>query len=135
MKKSLLVCFIMTLCTSFPAAGQAPQSNGPALVESKCNSGFKECQESLSDFKEAQRFMQMKDALRADLSGMEKSRATRAKIAPVRVAVVNRPETGGTVVYGANVGTSVSSAVPATSAVQPVSLKSMVVAPANRHTP
>jgi hypothetical protein len=135
MKKLSLACLILSFSAAFSAAGPAPQSNPQTLGKSKCSSGFKECQESLNDFKEAERFMQLKASVHADLSGLEKSRATRSKIAPVRDAGVHRMKTGNAVVYSAIMGTNGSSAVPATSMVQPVSLKSIVAAPRYKQMP
>ena len=124
MKKLTLVCLLLSLCASSIVAGPPPHSNRQTSGESKCSAGFKECQESLIDFKAAEQFMQLKATVLADLNRLEKSRPTKPKIAPVRDADVNRQKTGNGAIYSATVGPNRKSSVQAMSAAQPVSLES-----------
>ena len=124
MKKLTLVCLLLSLCASSIVAGPPPQSNRQTSGQSKCSAGFKECQESLIDFKAAEQFMQLKATVLADLNRLEKSRPTKPKTATVRNADVNRQKIGNAAVYSATVGPNRISSVQATSAVQPVSLES-----------
>ena len=124
MKRLTLACLLLSFCATSSVAGPAPQSNRQTSGESKCSAGFKECQESLNDFKEAEQFMQLKATVLADLNRLEKSRPTKPKIATVRDADVNRQKTGNGAVYSATVGPNRKSSVQVTSAVQPVSLES-----------
>ena len=124
MKRLTLACILLSFCATPSVAGQAPQSNRQTSGESKCSHGFKECKESLNDFKEAEKFMQLKATVLADLNRLEKSRPTKPKIAAVRNADVNRQKTGNGAVYSATVGPNRISSVQATSAVQPVLLES-----------
>ncbi len=81
-----------------------PKATGQTSGESKCSHGFKECKESLNDFKEAEQFMRLKATVLADVNRLEKSRPTKPKIATVRNADVNRQKTGNAAVYSATVG-------------------------------
>jgi len=129
MKRLTLGFILLSFCATPSVAGQAPQSNRQTSGESKCSHGFKECKESLNDFKEAEQFMQLKATVLADLNRLEKSRPTKPKIATVRNADVNRQKTGNGAVYSATVGPNRISSVQATSAVQPVSLESAAGTP------
>ena len=129
MKRLTLVFILLSFCATPPVAGQAPQSDRQTSGESKCSHGFKECKESLNDFKEAEQFMQLKATVLADLNRLEKSRLTKPKIATVRDADVNRRKSGNGAFYSATVGPNRISSVQATSAVQPVSLESVAGTP------
>jgi hypothetical protein len=129
MKRLTLACILLGFCATPSVAGPAPQSNRQTWAESKCSHGFKECRESLNDFKEAEQFMQLKSTVLADLSRLEKSRVTKPKIVSVRDADVNRQKTGNGAVYSATVGPNRISSVQAASAVLPVSLESAAGAP------
>jgi hypothetical protein len=129
MKRLTLACILLSFCATSSVAGPAPQSNRQTSGEGKCSHGFKECKESLNDFKEAEQFMQLKATVLADLNRLEKSRPTRPKIATVRVADVNRQKTGNGVLYSATAGPNGISSAQATSAVQPVSLESAAGTP------
>ena len=135
MKRLTLACLLLSFCATSSVAGPPPQSNRQTSGESKCSAGFKECQESLNDFKEAEQFMQLKATVLADLNRLEKSRPTKPKIATVRDADVNRQKTGNGAVYSATVGPNRKSSVQATSAVQPVSLESAAGTPGYKRTP
>ena len=124
MKRSTLACLLLSLCAASSVAGPAPQSARQTSGGSKCGAGFKECQESLKDFKEAEQFMQLRATVLADLNRLEKSRLTKPKIATARDADVNRQKTGNGGAYSATAGPNRISSVQATSAVQPVSLES-----------
>jgi len=129
MKRLTLACILLSFCATPSVAGPAPQSNRQTSGESKCSHGFKECKESLNDFKEAEQFMQLKATVLADLNRLEKSRLTKPKIATVRDADVNRRKSGNGAFYSATVGPNRISSVQATSAVQPVSLESVAGTP------
>ena len=129
MKRLTLAFIFLSFCATSSVAGPAPQSNRQTSGESKCSHGFKECKESLNDFKEAEQFMRLKATVLADLNRLEKSRPTKPKIASVRNADVNRQKTGNAAVYSATVGPNRISSVQATSAVQPVSLESAAGTP------
>jgi hypothetical protein len=122
MKKLTLACLLLSFSAASSVAAPAPRSNRPTAGESKCNTGFKECKKSLNDFKEAERFAQLKANVVADLNRLEKSRPTQPKT--VRDTDVNRQRTGNGSVYSAIVGPNRKPSVQATSAVQPVSLGS-----------
>ena len=100
------------------------QSDRQTSGESECSALFRECQESLKEFKEAKEFMQLKATVLADLDRLEKSRATKPKIASVRDPNLNHQNTRNAAVYSATVGQNRKSSTQATSPVQPVSLKS-----------
>jgi hypothetical protein len=129
MKRLTLACILLSFCATSSVAGPAPQSDRQTSGESKCSHGFKECRESLNDFKEAEEFMQLKATVLADLNRLEKSRPTKAKIVTVRDADVNRRKTGNGAVYSVTVGPNGKSSAQATSAVQPVSLRSAAGTP------
>ena len=118
MKRVILACFLLCLCARFSVAVPSPQSNFPASRESKCSKGFKECKESLKDFKDADEFMQTKATVFADLNRLENSISTKSNSATARDAHVNRQKTGSGVVYGATVGPNRPSSGQATSAAQ-----------------
>jgi hypothetical protein len=128
-KRLTLACILLSFCATCSVAGPAPQSNRQTSGESRCSAGFKECRESLTDFKEAEQFMQLKATVLADLNWSEKSGPTKPKIATVRDANVSRQKTGNGAVYSATVGPNRISSVQATSAVQPVSLESTAGTP------
>ena len=123
MKRLTLWCLLLSFCATSSVAGPAPQSDRQTSGEIKCGAGFKECQESLKDFKEAERFMQLKATVLADLNRLEKSRLTKPKIATVRNADLNRQKNGNGAIYSATVGANRRSSVQAASAVRPVSLE------------
>jgi hypothetical protein len=129
MKRLTLAFILLNFCATPSVAGPTPQSNLQTSGESKCSAGFKECKESLNDFKEAVQFMQLKATVIADLNRLEKSRPTKPKIATVRDADVNRWKTGNGAVYSATVGPNRISSAQATSAVQPVLLESAAGTP------
>ena len=129
MKRLTLGFILLSFCATPSVAGQAPQSNRQTSGESKCSHGFKECKESLNDFKEAEQYMQLKATVLADLNRLEKSRPTKPKIATVRNADVNRQKTGSAAVYHATVGPNGKASVQVTNAVQPVSLESAAGTP------
>jgi len=135
MKRLTLACLLLSFCATSSVAGPAPQSNRQTSGESKCSTGFKECKESLNDFKEAEPFMQLKATVLADLIRLEKSSPTKPKLAAVRDAHVNRQKTGNGAVYSATVGPNRESSVQATSASQPVSLESAAGTPSYRGMP
>ena len=129
MKRLALACMFLSFCATSSVAGPTPQSNGQTSGESNCSHGFKECKESLNDFKEAEQFMQLKATVLADLKRLEKSRPTKPKIATVRDADVNRRKTGNGAIYSVTVAPNGISSAQATSAVQPVSLRSAAGTP------
>ena len=135
MKRLTLACLLLSFCATSSAAGPAPQSNRQTSGESKCSIGFKECKETLSDFKEAEPFMQLKATVLADLIRLEKSSPTKPKLAAVRDAHVNRQKTGNGGVYSATVGPHRESSVQATIAIQPVSLESAAGSPSDNRMP
>ena len=92
MKRLTLACLLLSFCASSSVAGPAPQSNRQTSGESKCSAGFKECQESLNDFKEAEQFMQLKATVLADLDRLEKSRPTKPKNHPCSRSRCKSPE-------------------------------------------
>ena len=59
--------------------GPAVQDDCRALEEHTSIAGFKERKEGLSEYKEAQQFMQLKAAVYADLSRLEKSRHAKPR--------------------------------------------------------
>jgi hypothetical protein len=135
MNRLALACIVLSFCATSSVAGPTPQSNGQTSGENQCSHGFKECKESLNDFKEAEQFMQLKAAVLADLNRLETSRPTKPNIATVRDANVNRQKTGKGAVYSAIVGPNRISSVQATSAVQPVSLESAAGTPSYKRMP
>jgi hypothetical protein len=98
-----LAYLLLSFCATSAVAGPAPQSDRQTSGESECSAGFKECQESLKEFKEAEKFMQLKALVFADLSRLEKSRPTQPKITTVRDANVNHQKTGNGADYSASV--------------------------------
>jgi len=135
MKRSTLACLLLSLCAASSVAGPAPQSARQTSGGSKCGAGFKECQESLKDFKEAEQFMQLKATILADLNRSEKSRPMKPTIVTVRDADVNRQKTENGVVHNATVGLNRKSPTQATNAVQPVSLESATGTPGYKRMP
>ncbi len=125
MNRLTLGFMLLSYCATSLVAGPAPQGNLQTSGKSKCSHGFKECRESLNDFKEAEQFMQLKATLLADLNQLERSRPTKPKIVSVRDVDANRPKTGNGAVYSVTVGPNGKSSVQATNAVQPVSLESV----------
>ena len=123
MKRFTLGCLLVSLLASSSLAMPAPQSDRQTSGGSKCDAGFKECQESLKDFQEAREFMRLKATVLADLGRLEKSKATKPKIASVRDADLNHKKTGSGAAYSATVGPNRKTSVQVTSAVQPVSLE------------
>ena len=116
MNKVTSACLLLTLFASASFAGPLPQGSRKTSGENACNAGLKECKESLSDFKDAQRFMLLKATLLADLSRAEISRPTKPKITPASNAHAKRPETVNAGAYSFIVIPSGMSFVPAKSA-------------------
>jgi hypothetical protein len=124
MNRLTLAFLLLSFCSTSSVAGAVPQSDRQASGEDTCRAGFKECQEGLNDSKEAVQFMQLKATVLADLELLEKSRATKPKIAPVRGAHVISQKTRNRAVDSAAVGENKKLSMHATSTVQPVSLES-----------
>jgi hypothetical protein len=120
MKGFTLGCLLLSLLALSSVAGPPPQSNRQTSGESKCSAGFKECQESLNDFKEAREFMELKANVFADLDRTGKLKPTKPRIATVRDARVIRQKTGNEAVSSAIVGPNRKSSAQAATAVQPV---------------
>jgi hypothetical protein len=120
MKEFTLGCLLLSLFALSLAAGPPPQSNRQTSGESQCSAGFKACQESLNDFKEAKEFMQLKANLFADLDRTGKSKPTKPRITTVRNAGVNPQKTGNEAVSSATVGPNRTSSAQAATPVQPV---------------
>jgi hypothetical protein len=120
MKGFTLGCLLLSLFALSFAAGPPPQSNRQTSGESKCSAGFKECQESLNDFKEAREFMQLKANVFADLDRTRNSKPTKSRSATVRNASVNRQKTGNEAFSSAIVGPNRKSSAQAATVVQPV---------------
>ena len=124
MRVLTLVCLLLSLGVSFTVAQPSPQGNHESSGGSKCAAGMKECKESLNDYKEAERFMQLKATVFADLSSGGKSAPRKPQIPPATDANLSRGANGNSVAYKAMGRSNGASAVPTTSAIQPVSLKS-----------
>jgi hypothetical protein len=123
MKTLTLVCLLLSLCASSLVAGAPPQSKRQSSGESKCSAGFKECQESLNEFKEAREFMQLKATVLADLEQLEKSRPSKPRITTDRAGDANHMKTENDAAYSATLGPNTKSFVHATSALPPASLE------------
>ena len=135
MKRLTLACLLLSFCVSSSVAVSAPQNTRQTSGESKCTGEFKECKESLNDFKEAGQFMQLKATVLADLNRQEMSKPTKPKIATLRDADVNRQKTGKGAAYSATLGANRISSGQAKSAVHPVSLESPAADPSYKHIP
>ena len=122
MKRLTLACMLLSLCATSSVAKSAPQGNRQTSGESTCNAGFKECRESLDEFKEAEQFMQLKATVLADLNRLEKSRPTKPKSAAARAAGANRQKAGNGAIHSATMGPNGKSSVQAEIAVLPVSM-------------
>lgn len=122
MNKLTLAFLLLTLSASLSFGGQLPQGSRKTSTEKACSAELKECKESLSDFKDAQQFMQLKANMLADLDRMETSRATRTTGAPVISAHANPPVTGNAAFHRVIVIPNEMLFVPAWRAIQPVSL-------------
>jgi hypothetical protein len=129
MKRLALAFILLSFCATWSVAGPAPQSNGQTTGEINCSHGFKECKESLNDFKEAERFMRLKATVLADVNRLEKWIPANPKIATVRNADVMRQKTGHAAVYHAMVGPNRMASGQASSVVRPVSLGSAAGTP------
>jgi hypothetical protein len=105
-------------------AGPGVQTARHALGRSSCIATFEECRENLSEFKEAQQFMQLKAAVIADLNRLEESRHAKPKCDTVRGADSNYQSSGNLPVNRANSRSIGKSPAQAESAVLPVSLMS-----------
>ena len=92
MKRLTLACFLLSFCATSSVAGPAPQSNRQTSGESKCSAGFKECQESLRDFREAEQFMQLKATVLADLEPVGKFEAHKTEDRPCSRCRCKSPE-------------------------------------------
>jgi hypothetical protein len=135
MKRLTLAYLFLSFCATSAVAGQAPQNDRQTLGGSECSAGFRECQESLKDFKEAEHFMQLKADVLSDLHRLENPQPTIPKVATVHDANLNHQETRNAAVYSAPVGPNRKSSVQATSAVQPVSLESAAGTPGFKPMP
>jgi hypothetical protein len=135
MKRLTLAYLLLSFCATSAVAGPAPQSDRQTSRDSECSAVFRECQESLKEFKEAREFMQLKATVLADLDRLEKSRATKPKIASVRDPNLNHQNTRNAAVYSATVGQNRKSSTQGTSAVQPVSLESAAGTPGYKRMP
>jgi hypothetical protein len=135
MKRLTITCFLLSLYVTPLVAAPAPQSSRQTSGESKCNVGFKECQESLNDFKDAREFMRLKATLLADLDRLEKSKAIKPKIAPAYDAVVNRPISGNGIIYSTTGGPYTKPSVQAAGAAQPLPMESAAGTPSYKRMP
>ena len=125
MRVLTLVCLLLSLCVSFATAQLSPQGDHENSVGSKCAAGMKECKESLNDYKDAERFMQLKATVFADLSSGGKSAPRKPQISPATDANLNRGANRNSVGYKAIGRSNGASAVPTTSAIRPASLNSI----------
>lgn len=100
----------------------AAHTDRRALEKDPSIAGFKELKESLGEYKEAQQFMQLKDAVYADLSRLEKSRYAEPRCDAVRGIDSNCQRSGNLAVNRANNGSIRELPAQAKSAVLPVSL-------------
>lgn len=135
MKRLILACFLLCLGATSSVAVPAPQGNLQTLRESKCSGRFKECKESLKDFKDADEFMQTKATVFADLNRLENSMATKSNSATARNAHVNRQKTRSGVVYGVNVGPNRPLSGQATSAAQAALVESAAGTTSDKQMP
>jgi hypothetical protein len=101
--------------------GPAVQDDRYALEADTSIAGFKEYREGLSEFKEAQQFIQLKAAVYADLNRLEKSRHAKPRCDTVRGADSNCQSSGNLAVNRANGRSIRESPAQAKSAVLPVS--------------
>jgi hypothetical protein len=101
--------------------GPAVHDDRRALEEDTSIAGFKEHKEGLSEYKEAQQFMQLKVAVYADLNRLEESRYTKPECATVRGADSNCQSSGNLAVNRATGRSIRESPAQAKSAVLPVS--------------
>ena len=124
MRVLTLVCLLLRLCAPLAVAKPSPQDDYGSSRGSKCAARMKECKESLNDFKDAEKFMQLKATVFADLSSGGKSAPRKPQIPPATDANLSRGANGNSVAYKAMGRSNGASAVPTTSAIQPVSLKS-----------
>ena len=124
MRVLTLVCLLLRLCAPLAVAKPSPQDDYGSSRGSKCAARMKECKESLNDFKDAEKFMQLKATVFADLSSGGKSAPRKPQITAVTDAHLARGANGITFGYKTIVRSNGISAVPATSAIRPVSLKS-----------
>ena len=125
MRVLTLVCLLLSLCVSFAVAQPSPQDDHESSGGSKCAAGMKECKESLNDYKDAERFMQLKATVFADLSRGGRSAPRKPHIPPATDANLSRGANRNSVGYKAVGHSNGISAVPAASATQPASLKSI----------
>ena len=125
MRVLTLVCLLLSLGVSFPVAQPSPQGDHESSGGSKCAAGMKECKESLNDYKDAERFMQLKATVFADLSSGGKSAPRKPQISPATDANLNRGANRNSVGYKAIGRSNGASAVPTTSAIRPASLNSI----------
>lgn len=135
MKRLTLGCLLLGFLALSSLAIPAPQSERQASGGSRCDAGFKECQEGLKDFKEAEQFMQLKATLLADLERMAESNSTNPKIAPLRDAPVNHLKARDVAVHNATVGPNRKMSEQVSSAVQPVSVESTAGTPSYKRVP
>ena len=124
MRMLALVCLLLSLCVSFSGAKPSPQDDHGSWEGSKCAAGMKECKESLNDFKDAEKFMQLKATVYADLTSAGPPAPNKPQFAAVTDANLGRRANGNTVRYKTIVHPNRISVVPATTVIQPVSLKS-----------
>jgi hypothetical protein len=123
MRVLTLVCLLLNLCASHAVAHPSPQDDHGSSRGSKCAAGMKECKESLDDFKDAEKFMQLKATVFADLSSGGKSTPKKPQITAGTDAHLGRGAAGISVGYKTIARPNGNSPVPATSAIQPASLK------------
>ena len=102
--------------------GPAAHKDRRALEEDPSIAGFKELKESLGEYREAQQFMQLKAAVFADLSRLEKLRHAEPRCDAVRGIDSNCQRSGNLAVNRANNGSIRELPAQAKSAVLPVSL-------------
>ena len=80
MKRLTLAYLLLSFCATFAVAGPAPQKRPPDLGRKRVQRSIQRVPESLKEFKEARKFMQLKATVLADLDRLESQRATKPKI-------------------------------------------------------
>jgi hypothetical protein len=109
---------------SYKVIGAAAQKGRDALGESTRLAGFEERGKDLSEFEQAEQFMQLKATVFADLNRLEESRRAKPKRHTVRDAHLDYRSAGNTTVNRANGRSIGESPAQATSLVLSVSSKS-----------
>lgn len=123
MRLLTLVCLLLSLGVALAIAKPSPQDDRESSGGSKCAGGMKECKQSLNDFKDAEKFMQLKATVFADLSRGGKLAPKKPQTTAVTDADLDRGAIRIPVGYKAIVRPNGISPVPATNATQPASLK------------